>query len=146
MKNTQAHAATAEGAEGRALAQGNSGQHNRGRTQGRAALARARDRGRQAAKASAMRWTARWHHVHAIARRREASSSLQHAAPGGAGQTGAPYGELRDTKLRDLSDRRKRGAYQAPPGERGYLPQAEGRQRPIGQPTLEDNSVQRADW
>jgi retron-type reverse transcriptase len=46
--------------------------------------------------------------------------------------------------LRDLSDRLKRGAYQAPPGERVYIPKAEGRQRPSGTPTREAPSVQQA--
>ena len=52
MQNQQAQAATAEVVEGRELAKGNSGQHNRGRTQCRAALSRALDRVRQAAKES----------------------------------------------------------------------------------------------
>jgi retron-type reverse transcriptase len=145
MKNSQAHAATAEVVEGRALAKGNSGKHTRVRTQGRAARSRARDRVRQAAKDSAMRVTALWHHIHAIDRLREVYYSLNHdAAPGVDGQTWATYGEQLDTNLRDLSDRRKRGASQAPPVERVSIPKADGRQRPIGTPTLEDKSVQRA--
>jgi hypothetical protein len=40
MQNAQAQAATAEGGEGRELAKGNAGQHNRVRTQGRAWMAR----------------------------------------------------------------------------------------------------------
>jgi hypothetical protein len=76
----QAHAATAEVVEGRELAKGNAGQHNRVRTQRRAALSRALDRGRQAAKDSVMRLTALWHHVHAIDRLQEAydSQPFQH--------------------------------------------------------------------
>ena len=89
--------------------------------------------------------TALWHQVYAIDRRREASNRLKHdAAPGGEGQTGATDGEHLATNLRGLSDRRKRGAYQAPPVARVSRPKADGRQRPIGQPTLEDNIVQRA--
>jgi retron-type reverse transcriptase len=145
MQNDQAQAATAEVVEGRELAKGNAGQHNRGRRQGRAALSRALDRVRQAAKDSAMRLTALWPHVHSLARRREAYYSLKHdAAPGVDGQTWTAYGEQLATNLRDLADRLKWGAYQAPPVERVYIPQADGRQRPIGKPTLEDKSVQRA--
>jgi RNA-directed DNA polymerase len=145
MKNTQAQAATAEVGEGRELAKGNPGQHTRGRTQCRAALSRALDRGRQAARASAMRWTALWPQVYAIDRLREADDSLNHdAAPGVDGQTGAAYGEPRDTTLRDVSDRLKRGAYQAPPVERVSMPKADGRQRPMGKPTLDEKIVQRA--
>jgi len=145
MQNTQAQAATAEVVEGRELAKGNAGQQTRVRTQGRAALSRALDRGRQAAKDSAMRLTALWHHIHSIDRLREAYYSLNHdAAPGVDGQTWATYGEQLDTNLRELSDRLKRGAYQASPVERVYIPKADGRQRPIGKPTLEDKIVQRA--
>jgi hypothetical protein len=141
----QAHAATAEVVEGRALAKGHAGQHNRGRTQRRAALSRALDRVRQAAKDSAMRLTALWHQVPSSDRLREAYYSLHHeAAPGVDGQTGAAYGAQLEPTLRDLSDRLTRGAYHAPPVERVYIPRADGRQRPIGQPTLADNIVQRA--
>ena len=131
--------------EGRELAKGNAGQHNRGRTQCRAALSHALDRVRQGARESAIRLTALWHHVYAIARLREAYNGLNHeAAPGGDGQTWAAYGEQLDTNLREVSDRVKRGAYQAPPVERVSIPKADGRQRPLGKPTLEDNIVQRA--
>src|SRR5215475_6603056 len=115
MKNNQAHAATAEVVERRELAKGNAGKQTRVRTQGRAALSRALDRVRQAAKDSTMRLTALWHHVHAIDRLREAYYSLNHdAAPGVDVHTGATYGEHLNTNLRALSDRLKRGSYQAP--------------------------------
>ena len=145
MKNKQAQAAPAEVGEGRELAKGNSGQQNRVRTQCRAALSRALDRVRQASKDSAMRLTALWHPVYSLDRLREAYDSLNHdAAPGVDGQTWAAYGEQLESNLRDLADRLKRGAYQAPPVERVYIPKADGRQRPIGKPTLEDKIVQRA--
>jgi retron-type reverse transcriptase len=92
-----------------------------------------------------MRLTALWPLVVAIDRLREASSSLKHhAAPGVDGQTWAAYGEQLAATLRELSARLKRGAYQAPPVERVYLPNAEGGQRPIGTPTRDDKNVQRA--
>jgi RNA-directed DNA polymerase len=145
MQNQQAQAATAEIGEGRELAKGNAGQHNRVRTQCRAALSRALDRVRQAAKESGKRVTALWHHVYSIDRLREAYYSLNHdAAPGVDGQTWAASGEQLETNLRGRSDRLQRGAYQAPPVERVYIPKADGRQRPIGKPTLEDKIVQRA--
>ena len=43
-----------------------------------------------------------------------------------------------------MSDRLKRGGYHARPVERVYIPKPDGRQRPIGIPTLEDKIVQRA--
>jgi RNA-directed DNA polymerase len=144
-QNQQAQAITAEVGEGRELAQGTLGQHNRGRTQCRAALSRALDRGGQAARASAIRLTALWQQVYAIDRLRAASNSRKYeAAPGGEGQTWAADGEQRAPNLREVADRLKRGGYQAPPVERVSIPQAEGRQRPSGTPPLEDNSVQRA--
>jgi RNA-directed DNA polymerase len=145
MRNDQAHADTAEVVEGRELAKGNSGQQNRGRTQSRAALSPALDRGRQAAKESGKRLTALWHHVYALDRLREAYYSLNHdAAPGVAGQTWAPLRRAARNHPTGRGARRKRGAYQAPPVERVYIPKADGRQRPIGKPTLEDKIVQRA--
>ena len=66
------------------------------------------------------------------------------AAPGVDGQTWATDGAHLEAHLRDLSERLQRGAYQASPVERGYIPKADGRQRPIGIPTLEDKIVQRA--
>jgi retron-type reverse transcriptase len=145
MSDDQGRAEAAEVVEGRELAKGNSAEQNRVRTQRRAALSRALDRVRQAARDSAMRLTALWHHVTSIDRLREAYYSLNHhAAPGVDGQTWAAYGEQLEANLRDLSARLKRGAYHAPPVERVYIPKADGRQRPIGKPTLEDKIVQRA--
>ena len=45
---------------------------------------------------------------------------------------------------RTSSDRLKRGAYRAKPVRRAYIPKADGRQRPLGVPALEDKIVQRA--
>jgi group II intron reverse transcriptase/maturase len=49
-----------------------------------------------------------------------------------------------ENNLQDLSDRLKRGAYRAKPVRRVYIPKADGRQRPLGVPVLEDKIVQRA--
>jgi RNA-directed DNA polymerase len=54
------------------------------------------------------------------------------------------YNENREENLRDLSERLKRGAYRAKPVRRQYIPKADGRQRPLGIPALEDKIVQRA--
>lgn len=54
------------------------------------------------------------------------------------------YGEKLEANLQDLSERLKRGAYRAKPVRRVYIPKADGRQRPIGVPALEDKIVQRA--
>jgi RNA-directed DNA polymerase len=141
----QAQAATAEVGEGRARAKGNPGQPSRGRTQGRAALSRARDRGRQAAKERGKRLTALGPQVSSIDRLREGYPSRKHqAAPGVDGPTWATSGAQLETNLRDLADRRQRGADHAPPVAPVYRPQAAGRPRPSGKPPLEDQIVQRA--
>jgi hypothetical protein len=72
MQNQPAQAAPAAVGAGRALAKGNAGQPNRVRPQCRAALARALDRGRQAARESGKRWTALGPQGDSIDRLREA--------------------------------------------------------------------------
>jgi len=139
-------AEAAEAVEGRELAKGKTEEHTRVRTQRRSALQRALDRRRQAARRDhAKPLTALWHHVDDINRLREAYDGLHHdAAPGVDGQTWAAYGENLEAHLRDLSDRLKRGGYHARPVERVDIPKPDGRQRPLGIPTLEENIVQRA--
>ena len=136
----------AERMEGRGSAKGNPGQQTRLRTQGRDGLQHALDRIRQAAtREKRLRFTTLWHHICHIDRLREEYFHLRpNAAPGVDGQTWEKYGEHLETNLRDLSDRLKRGAYRAKPVKRAYIPKADGRQRPIGIPTLEDKIVQRA--
>src|SRR5262249_57327337 len=46
--------------------------------------------------------------------------------------------------LADLADRLKRGAYREKPLRRVHILKPDGRQRPIGVPTLEDKIVQRS--
>jgi hypothetical protein len=136
----------AEGGEGRALAKGNSPEHTALRTQGRAGASHALERVRQAArKDKKQRFTALLHHVYAIARLRAAYLALQRdAAAGVDGETWRHYGEHLEANLQDLSGRLQRGAYRAQPVRRAYIPKADGRSRPLGIPTLEDQIVQRA--
>ena len=60
------------------------------------------------------------------------------------GETWRHYGETLEENLQALSHRLKRGAYRARPVRRAYIPKADGRQRPLGVPVLEDKIVQRA--
>jgi RNA-directed DNA polymerase len=137
---------SAEEVEGRGLAKGNPGQHNRDRAQNRVALQSALDRIRQVArKERRQQFTTLWHHVYDIRRLREAYYSMKRdAAAGVDGETWQRYGEALEDNLLDLSDRLKRGAYRAKPVRRVYIPKADGRQRPLGVPTLEDKIVQRS--
>ena len=104
------------------------------------------ERIRQAAcQDKGLRFTALWHHVYNIDRLREAYCGLkQKAAAGVDGETWEHYGVDLDQNLKDLSERLKRGAYHAKPVRRVYIPKPDGRQRPLGVPTLEDKLVQRA--
>jgi len=136
----------AEGAEGRGLAKGNPPQQNAPRTLSRKGAPSALERIRQAArKDRKMRFTALLHHIHNLDTLREAYFSLKRdAAPGVDGETWRAYGEALEENLRDLSERLKWGAYRAKPVRRVYIPKADGRQRPLGVPVLEDKLVQRA--
>jgi group II intron reverse transcriptase/maturase len=92
-----------------------------------------------------MRFTALLHHIYNPDTLREAYFRLKRdAAPGVDGQTWGAYGEALEDNLRGLSERLKRGAYRAKPVRRVYIPKADGRQRPLGVPVLEDKIVQRA--
>lgn len=83
--------------------------------------------------------------MYGIDRLREAYLGLaRQAAPGEDRQTWQDYGKNQEANLRDLSERLKRGTYRARPVKRVYIPKADGRQRPIGIPNLEDKIVQRA--
>src|ERR1700723_4281201 len=136
----------AEGMEGRGLAKGNLPQQNASRTPSREDALSALERVRQAAKQDKkLRFTALLHHIYDPERLREAYFSLKkEAAPGVDGETWRHYGETLEDNLQDLSHRLKRGAYRAKPVRRVYIPKADGRQRPLGVPALEDKLVQRA--
>jgi group II intron reverse transcriptase/maturase len=136
----------AEAAEGRGLAEGNSRERNALRTQSREGAPSALERVRQAAKRDKkQRFTALLHHVYSVARLEVAYRAVKReAAPGIDGETWRHYGEDLERNLQDLSARLKRGAYRAKPVRRVYIPKADGRQRPLGVPALEDKIVQRA--
>jgi group II intron reverse transcriptase/maturase len=135
-----------EMAEGRTLAKGNSRKTTATRTQGRTRADDGLERVRQAArKDRKQRFTALLHHVYDVERLRHAYLALKRdAAAGVDGETWRHFGESLESNLVDLSQRLRRGAYRAQPVRRAYIPKADGRQRPLGVPTLEDKIVQRA--
>lgn len=135
-----------EAAEGRDLAKGNPNECNTSRTQGRTDVPSALERVRLAArKDRKQRFTALLHHVYDVDRLRAAYKALKpDAAAGIDGETWQHYGESLEANLEDLAGRLKRGAYRAKPVKRVFIPKADGRQRPLGVPTLEDKLVQRA--
>lgn len=131
--------------EGRPPTKGNADQPARPRTQRRdngmgAALERIRIAGEREKE---VKFTALYHHVYNINHLREGYFHLKRqAAPGLDGQTWQEYGRVLEENLQDLSERLRRGAYWATPVRRVYIPKADGRQRPLGIPTLEDKIVQ----
>jgi group II intron reverse transcriptase/maturase len=136
----------AEGTEGSGLATGNLRQQNAPRTPSRDGALSALERVRQTARRERKtRFTALLHHIYDIDRLRTAYLALKReAAPGVDGETWRHYGEALEAHLHDLSERLKRGAYRAKPVRRVYISKADGRQRPLGVPALEDKIVQRA--
>ena len=136
----------AELVEERRLAEGNTGQQNAPRTQGRddgasSALERVR---RVARKDKEARFTALLHHVD-LARLWAAYAAISpKAAPGVDQVTWDAYGRDLRANLEDLLRRVHSGAYRASPSRRVYIPKPDGRLRPLGIATLEDKIVQRA--
>ena len=138
--------ASAERMEGRGLAKRNSREQNRCRAQDRVSLQSKLARVRRiAAGDKEAKFTTLWHHVYDADRLREAFYGLKrNSAKGVDGETWEHYEENLEENLKDLSARLARGAYHAKPVRRVYIPKPDGRQRPIGIPTLEDKIVQGA--
>lgn len=132
--------------EERRLAKGNGHEQNRLRTQCRERLQKELVQIRQTAeKDKEAKFTALWHHVYDIDRLRETYYGLKrNSAKGVDGLTWELYGETLEENLLYLSDRLKRGAYHAKPVRRVYIPKADGKQRLIGIPAIEDKIVQGA--
>ena len=143
--SNKAEKTAAEMMEGRTLAKGNSQKQNAPRTQCRTRAHSALERVRQAAKADGKeRFTALLHHVYDVELLQHAYRSLKRdAAAGIDGETWRHYGEHLKENLQDLSQRLQSGAYRAKPVRRAYIAKADGRQRPLGVPVLEDKIVQR---
>ena len=142
----KARATAAEAVEGRGLAKENSPERNAFQTQSRGDAPSALERVREAARRDRQqRFTALLHHVYNVDRLLAAYRAIKgDAAPGVDGETWQHYGENLEANLRELSERLKRGAYRAKPVRRAYIAKADGRQRPLGVPALEDKIVQRA--
>ena len=84
-------------------------------------------------------------HVYDVDRLCESYFNLKKdAAAGIDGETWKSYGANLEENLRDLAERLRHGSYRAAAVRRTYIPKADGRQRPIGIPTLEDKIAQRA--
>ena len=132
-------------AEGRPRPEGIPDRKAEVRTQGRAALpanlARVNEtarRGRQT------RFTALMHHIDVDALRRSFHRQKKTASAGVDGITTQDYEVNLEENLKALCDRVHSGRYRPQPVRRTYIPKADGGQRPLGVPTLEDKIVQSA--
>jgi len=137
---------SAEALEGRGRTKENTPQNYSLRTQSRDRLQQDLERVREvAAKDRTAQFTSIWHLAHDAERLFSAFLAIKRQSAAGIdGQTKQAYErDLRENIL-DLSSRLQRGAYHARPVKRVYIPKADGRQRPIGIPTLEDKIVQRS--
>jgi group II intron reverse transcriptase/maturase len=130
--------------EGSSPAKGNPHQQNIHRIQGRERMHSALERVRQCAlKDKKLEFTSLMHHIVSVDTLREAYFSLKREASAGVdGQTWKHYGEHLEDNLQDLCGRLRRGAYRAKPVRRTWIPKADGKQRPLGVPALEDKIVQ----
>ena len=140
-------ASFAENEEGRPLIKENAGQPNTCPTQsGETYVSQGLTGVRKAVRASnkEMRFTALLHHL-TVGLLRESFYSLKRkAAPGVDGVTWQEYEDGLEDRLTDLHDRVHRGAYRATPSRRVYIEKADGRQRPLAVPAIEDKLVQHA--
>jgi RNA-directed DNA polymerase len=134
-----------EAVEGRPLTEGNMGEPNSSRTQSREIEPRGLDRVREAAKRDkGLKFTALLHHVNVERLRSSYQSLKKEAAAGVDGMTWEEYGGALEERITDLHGRIHRGAYQAKPSRRVWIPKTDGRQRPLGITALEDKIVQHA--
>jgi len=136
----------AEALEGKGMTKGNTSPVYRLRTQRRELLQQALDRVRQVAvRDRTAQFTSLWHLVYNPERLFAAFLAIKRQSAAGIdGQTKQAYEERLYDNLLDLSARLGRGAYHAKPVKRVYIPKADGRERPIGIPALEDKIVQRS--
>ena len=129
--------------EGRPWPEGNSGRKAKVRTQGRVALPANLARVNEAARKSRRtRFTALMHHIDVEALRRVFNRQRRNASAGVDGVTVEEYGGNLEANLKRLCDRVHSGSYRPQPVRRAYVPKADGTQRPIGIPALEDKIVQ----
>jgi len=135
----------AEGEEGRPLIKENTHQPSTSSTQSEIRVSQGLAGVRRAAKErKGMKFTALLHHVTVGLLRESFYALKRRAAPGVDGVTWQGYETGLEGRLVDLHRRVHRGAYQALPSRRVYIPKPDGRQRPLGVAALEDKVVQQA--
>src|ERR1700685_2612268 len=143
MKLTNKEGTSAEPAEGRVQTKENDAHLNTDPTQSGATVSQGLGGVRQTARVRKQeRFTALLHHL-TIDLLRESYYALQRsAAPGVYGMSWQQYEQGLEARLAELHGRVHRGAYRVQPSRRVYIPKADGRQRPLGIASLEDEIVQ----
>lgn len=145
MKSAKTRVTPVESMEGRGEAKGELAPRNALRTQGRAgALTNLERVGRKAARDKETKFSNLMCHLKAPLLEQAYRSLKKSAAAGVDGVTWSEYGEALETRVADLQERLHRGSYHPQPVRRAFIPKADGRQRPIGIPVLEDKIVQQA--
>ena len=136
---------SAESGEGRPLIKENAGQPNTYPTQSGKGVSQGLAGVRKAARENKeMKFTALLHHLTIDLLRESFYSLKRKAAPGVDGVTWQEYEDGLEDRLTDLHARVHRGAYRAKPSRRVYIEKADGRQRPLAVPAIEDKLVQQA--
>jgi group II intron reverse transcriptase/maturase len=140
--NKPAPEAGAESMEGERLAEGKAFERGKSRTRSRITDLSIYERIRLVAKGQQL-LTSLYHVVYEVDNLREAYFSLKrNAAAGIDGRTWASYGEQLAENLQRLSNKLARRAYRPLAVRRVYIPKADGQQRALGVPALEDKIVQ----
>ena len=136
----------AEMVEGRGLAKGNLLEQNTIRIQDRGVVSSALERIRLKAKADKeCKFTNLMHNIYSEEALLSAFEALEKNAAAGIDEvTWQIYEGDLSKNLRDLSERLRTGGYRAKAVRRVFIPKADGKQRPLGIPTLEDKIVQKA--
>lgn len=97
-----------------------------------------------ARKAPDMAFTSLAHHIDIMFLHEAWRLVRKDGAVGVDGQTAADYARNLQANLEALHEKFKSGLYRAPPVRRVYIPKDDGRERPLGIPTLEDKILQKA--
>ena len=136
---------SAESGEGRPLIKENARQPNTYSTQSGEGVSQGWADVRKAARDNKeMKFTALLHHLTVDLLRESFYSLKRKAAPGVDGVTWQEYEDGLEYWLTDLHGRVHRGAYRATPSRKVYIEKADGRQRPLAVPAIEDKLVQQA--
>ena len=136
---------SAESEEGRTLIKENTQQPSTPSTQSETRVSQGLAGVRKAAReGKEMKFTALLHQLTVELLRESFYALKRRAAPGVDGVTWQEYENGVEDRIIDLHGRVHRGAYQALPSRRVFIPKPNGRQRPLGVAALEDKVVQQA--